>query len=527
MTTLIPKFDLKNGGSTPTGAVNRSIYEKLKEFISVLDFGATGDGTTDDTTAIQAAIDGVPIGSVLYFPAGAYLITEISVIKNISLIGEGSGSIIKADTPNNCITVNIPQDQENNVVISGFKFLGVDTNLDSFIYVQECVNIIIDHCHFSDSSCLYCINHRYGYGMLVDKCVFNDLDSNGILLQGVSGSTTAYSFVTRIRDCDFSRLEGSAIATEIMQNLVIDSCVIQAIKQNAVDFGSTVDLGVTMINPWFEGNYLADINIDSSTTCSLTLINPVFTSTNGAELFSRIGDETRLNIIGINGGGGGEIVKIYGSGNSSVNIMGDEIYEQQGNFVWNTVGLNGLTLSQGTYTNAFSTNLSSGVTQLNGTDDTIFQITAPAGGIKKAGLNLVCTGTNTAGFLYQPASNVLQIFNQTPSTGVSLAAGGTSWGTYSDERLKENLTPIINAVAKISTLRAVTGKYKTDKEKVSRSFLIAQDVLEVFPEAVDTSDKDALSLRYSDIIPLLVASVKELSAKVIALEEQVVASQVK
>jgi len=35
MTTLIPKFDLKNGGSTPTGAVNRTISEKLSDIICV------------------------------------------------------------------------------------------------------------------------------------------------------------------------------------------------------------------------------------------------------------------------------------------------------------------------------------------------------------------------------------------------------------------------------------------------------------------------------------------------------------
>ena len=52
MTTLIPKYDQ---GST--GAVNRPFNLKLQESISFQDFGAVGDGTTDDTTAVTNAIN--------------------------------------------------------------------------------------------------------------------------------------------------------------------------------------------------------------------------------------------------------------------------------------------------------------------------------------------------------------------------------------------------------------------------------------------------------------------------------------
>jgi hypothetical protein len=77
MTTLIPKVDFKNGGATPTGAVNRPINEKLQEVISVKDFGALGDGTTDDTIAIQNAINyGTSVGGVVFFPTGYYRITD-------------------------------------------------------------------------------------------------------------------------------------------------------------------------------------------------------------------------------------------------------------------------------------------------------------------------------------------------------------------------------------------------------------------------------------------------------------------
>ena len=75
MTTLIPKFDLMNGGTTPTGAVNRAINFKLADFISVKDFGAFGDGSTDDTTAIKNALSycsSLSNGCTLFFPTGKY-----------------------------------------------------------------------------------------------------------------------------------------------------------------------------------------------------------------------------------------------------------------------------------------------------------------------------------------------------------------------------------------------------------------------------------------------------------------------
>ena len=74
MTTLIPKFGLKNGGSTPTGAINRAINQKLTDTVSVLDFGAIGDGTTNDATAFTNAWTASNPKAVLV-PAGSYKIT--------------------------------------------------------------------------------------------------------------------------------------------------------------------------------------------------------------------------------------------------------------------------------------------------------------------------------------------------------------------------------------------------------------------------------------------------------------------
>jgi hypothetical protein len=92
MTTLIPKINFKNGGSTPTGAVTRAIDSKLQDTVSVKDFGAIGDGTTDDTTAIQNALNsGVPF---VLMPPGTYLVTSTLTIAsaNITLSGQSGGT---------------------------------------------------------------------------------------------------------------------------------------------------------------------------------------------------------------------------------------------------------------------------------------------------------------------------------------------------------------------------------------------------------------------------------------------------
>lgn len=54
------------------GAVARTVQDKLRDFVNVRDFGAVGDGTTDDTAAIQAAM---AAHDVVQFPAGTFKIT--------------------------------------------------------------------------------------------------------------------------------------------------------------------------------------------------------------------------------------------------------------------------------------------------------------------------------------------------------------------------------------------------------------------------------------------------------------------
>lgn len=122
---------------------------------------------------------------------------------------------------------------------------------------------------------------------------------------------------------------------------------------------------------------------------------------------------------------------------------------------------------------------------------------------------------------FQSSGRVVITASTSGSSGVLLNNGSNSWAGWSDERLKTDLTPIENGIEKVSQLRSMIGRYKTDDESVSRSFLIAQDVSLVLPEATFIDERTGMyALQYTDVIPLLVASIKELKAELDLLKQQ-------
>ena len=130
-----------------TGAVQTTVQTKLRESVSVKDFGAVGDGVTDDTAAIQAAIDYVIKGTII-FPdsTGSYKTTAVfSSDTDITMLFTGQYGISGSATPTNAVYVQgIPTVNNLNatgifkiVDSSGVEQLRVATDYDTNAFVGQ------------------------------------------------------------------------------------------------------------------------------------------------------------------------------------------------------------------------------------------------------------------------------------------------------------------------------------------------------------------------------------------------------
>jgi hypothetical protein len=128
-----------------------------------------------------------------------------------------------------------------------------------------------------------------------------------------------------------------------------------------------------------------------------------------------------------------------------------------------------------------------------------------------AALNLQRTTSN---------GEVALFFRQTTGVGnISVTTTATAFNTSSDYRLKQNVEPMVGGLAKLAALAPKTFEFKAEPDVKVDGF-IAHEVQAVVPQAV-TGEKDGNEMQgldHSKLVPVLVAAVQELSAKVAALE---------
>jgi hypothetical protein len=161
-------------GPSELTPVTRSFNDKLDDFVSVRDFGATGDGSTNDTAAINRALTQIyktgfsetePLARrKIYFPGGTYIINDtISIPPYAKLVGDGTSSTFIVQTQGNKTLANTVDSSFQNgssigsggallphdIEIDGIQFFNSNTSVSrTILLVDSASNIKIKNCTF-------------------------------------------------------------------------------------------------------------------------------------------------------------------------------------------------------------------------------------------------------------------------------------------------------------------------------------------------------------------------------------------
>jgi len=126
------------------------------------------------------------------------------------------------------------------------------------------------------------------------------------------------------------------------------------------------------------------------------------------------------------------------------------------------------------------------------------------------------------------AVRALRLYSGAETAGVALTNGSTSWGTFSDERLKYDVEPIENALESLSELRTVKYRLKNVDEPDSQKKLgvVAQDLVGVLDEVLDPiqisdDDTEYMAVRYTELVPVLIKAIQEQQETITALTARI------
>lgn len=224
-------------GPTSSTPIVRTVQAKLDDFADVRDFGATGNGTTDDTAAINRALyqlycvdNNTAVRRALYFPAGTYIVSSPIIIPTYAkLIGEGADcSIIQSVTAGVYVAeygdssqqtgVNIGNNNAvapRNIEISSLTF---KTTLASDVFLA----IDATQCYFDS------VNFE---GNLTKTDIISNLATDDIA--GVRFSSTSTSICNQITfdKCRFTGLTYGIQTNQQIQSVTVSNSMFNTLYQ--------------------------------------------------------------------------------------------------------------------------------------------------------------------------------------------------------------------------------------------------------------------------------------------------------
>ena len=207
--------------------VTRSIKNKLDDFASVKDFGAVGDGVTDDTDAINRAIANLATTEStgkekrkLFFPGGVYKVSGVILLYPFTnMAGDGMKStfIRQTDATEVCLmrtcdrngntSASIGDDgaaRPEGIEISNIQF---ETQSDNdLIILDQCEDVHFRSCHF------------------VGSYTNQDGQTNNKSLLTINSTTALPSKRMTFSDCSFESSEYCVKINDDVQDIFFSSC---------------------------------------------------------------------------------------------------------------------------------------------------------------------------------------------------------------------------------------------------------------------------------------------------------------
>jgi len=542
MTTLIPKFDLKDGGATPAGAVNRPINQKLQEIISVKDFGAVGNGVTNDAAAIQAALNAVvalSTGGELFFPDGNYNIGSALTIavpqdKSLTLTGTGEGSTVLSFSGNTngivvtlgiragCIASNfsiIRTNTSSAIANTAFSITGDATAVNESVRVS---NLTFKGNTARTTAWLTNLRLADLGKPTVDSITIISPDADGSILgTGISIYGTAFSAFTTDVKISNIQIVGGRYGIDIsgyVQGVYLTNSTIIGIQYGVNwgdpgKFGQLLAISNSHINSRDNGvitsgatqvlisnNLFLRFTDAFSTWSAIYLIDAITSSISGNVIYGNlVAGENGILLTSTSVGTGEQPSSVIGNiiaaiDGAGVALTGDTVLTAVKSNIMNGVlggGVDNGFNPDGNY-------IFDNVVNPSGNNGTNFQ--ERSGSLLLGNLlNDTTAQLNINGASGYPlatgvqstaSTNQITFFNPNGVVGsIQTSGSATSYVTSSDYRLKENVTPMTGALTKVAALKPVKYDWKVDGS--SGQGFIAHELQAVIPECV-TGTKDQI-----------------------------------
>jgi polygalacturonase len=220
--------------------LTKATYAMIKGAVfNVLDYGAVGDGVTEDTSAFDAAIAAAAVGGgTVFVPSGTYYVDRIEMVSNVTLMGE-IDSVLKRKGN---IIVGVAYDLAvvDNVRIENIAF---DDNAPSgpsaiwkfCVYIADATNVTFKNCYFYNGydvaikdlgpDGIYISTGSLGRNdILIQNCVFEQFTRNGISITNGANGVTVQGCT--FKDCGLFGIDVEADAGDAIyaRDIVVENC---------------------------------------------------------------------------------------------------------------------------------------------------------------------------------------------------------------------------------------------------------------------------------------------------------------